>query len=251
MPKEKFPILESEENTEEKADPKEDGEIERLEFAIDELERQNETLLKENRGLNLEVEDLKREVKEAKELATKDPKTGAYNVRGLKELLEKITPDAFTGEDEKREGERRRKKKISLLVLDIDNFKQINDIYGHNVGDSVLRQFVKEIGGELRKSDILARVGGEEFAIVFNGTDAQKVIDKYFNEKDGRAEVSFKSGIAGHEFTITLSGGVSDWETGDTLETCMERSDSALYNAKHAGKDRIMKYDDTQKEKTL
>lgn len=259
MPEEKFPTPKPGENpAEEIAEPEEDpGEVERLEVMIEELERRNDALIQEKRESDLEIEYLKRALEEQKKLATKDPVTGLNNRRGLIELSEKIVP-AIEGEQEerRREGDRRQKP-ISALILDIDNFKSINDRYGHNVGDAVLRRFAqlleKEIG--LRRSDLVGRWGGEEFVIVFTGAEAQKIINKFYVRDDSRAkvnklkEITFPSGIAGHEFTITLSGGIADWEPGESLEAVVGRADQALYEAKRTGKDRILNYNEIKKNK--
>ena len=251
QPEEKTAEPEEEQQT---GDP---GEVERLEVMLEELERRNDTLIQENRENKLEIEYLKRELEKQKKLATKDPATGLNNRRGLIELFEKIVP-AIEGEQEerRREGDRRRKP-ISALILDIDNFKSINDSHGHNVGDLVLRRFAqfleKDIG--LRKSDLVGRWGGEEFVIVFTGAEAQKIINKFYVRDESNAKMSkfkeftFPSGIAGHEFTVTISGGVADWEPGESLEAVVGRADQALYEAKRTGKDRILNYNEIKKNK--
>ncbi len=264
MPEEKFPTIKPEESpAEETAKPEEEkqnenpGEVERLEVMLEELERRTDTLIQEKRESELEIEYLKRALEEQKKLATKDPATGLNNRRGLIELFGKVVP-AIEGEQEerRREGDRRRKP-ISALILDIDNFKSINDSHGHNVGDAVLRRFAqfleKELG--LRKSDLVGRWGGEEFVIVFTGAEAQKIINKFYVQDESRAkmgkfkEFTFPSGIAGHEFTVTISGGVADWEPGESLEAVVGRADQALYEAKRTGKDRILNYNEIKDKK--
>ena len=123
---------------------------------------------------------------------------------------------------------------FSLLILDIDDFKKVNDTYGHLAGDKVLKDFSKVIKAYARLSDIVARWGGEEFAVLLPSTpleDAVIVAQK------------FCSAIEQHKFKhvgrITCSIGIATFKAGDTKKTLFKRADEALYISKNTGKNRV------------
>lgn len=129
---------------------------------------------------------------------------------------------------------------ISLLMLDIDHFKKVNDTYGHQEGDYVLKKFAKIISDHIRKVDIAARYGGEEFAIILPETGitgAEQVAEhlRFLIEKE-----EFK--IDGKNVPITTSIGVSSWDKIVSKEEFIEQSDRALYQAKHEGRNRVCKF---------
>ncbi|MDD5157524.1 GGDEF domain-containing protein [Sulfurimonas sp.] len=122
---------------------------------------------------------------------------------------------------------------LSLVILDMDFFKKINDTYGHDVGDSVLIEYSKLIGANLRESDIFCRIGGEEFALILPHTDragAYKIADSL------RIKVEAHKKIA----SITMSFGVVEYKKGEDLEFTFKRADEALYEAKHNGRNRVV-----------
>lgn len=127
---------------------------------------------------------------------------------------------------------------FSLILFDIDHFKKINDSFGHDVGDSVLQELSEMVKLNIRKSDVLARVGGEEFAIV--------VIETPLEEACKLAE-KVRALIEKHSFhqagTVTVSLGVSQYSPGDEAKTLYKRADLALYRAKHEGRNRIEFHD--------
>ena len=135
----------------------------------------------------------------------------------------------------------RHRTPFALLLLDIDNFKQINDCYGHLSGDAVLREMGKLIKQQKRNSDQAFRYGGEEFAIILHQST-----------KIGAAHVAerIRQQIEHHDFMIqgtpvhmTVSMGLSQFEYRDTFETLFARVDSALYSAKINGKNQILQID--------
>jgi len=126
---------------------------------------------------------------------------------------------------------------MSIIIIDIDDFKKINDTYGHNVGDTVLKTFSQLILNKIRISDIFARWGGEEFVILLPDTDIS-----------GGYEVAeqIRKVIENHNFEhvkkVTASFGVAEYEHKQNLEDLVKRCDKALYIAKSGGKNQVVKY---------
>jgi diguanylate cyclase (GGDEF)-like protein len=125
---------------------------------------------------------------------------------------------------------------LSLLMLDIDHFKTVNDSYGHDVGDAVLRDLAGCVRGALRDVDIVGRVGGEEFAVLLPSTTLEKakgLAERLVGDVRG---MSFES--SKNSFGITVSIGVASCGEGvDTFDGLFKAADVALYNAKDAGRD--------------
>jgi two-component system cell cycle response regulator len=129
-------------------------------------------------------------------------------------------------------GARRHGHPLSIAILDLDEFKAINDEHGHHVGDDVLVTAVRAMRGHLRAEDQLGRLGGEEFLVLLPDTDADaasSVADKL------RAEVA----AAPATVAVTVSAGVATW-ADEAPEQLLRRADDALYRAKDAGRDRVM-----------
>lgn len=136
----------------------------------------------------------------------------------------------------------RHKHTFCLLMIDLDNFKTINDTYGHFSGDEMLKQFADLLRLRLRKNDVIARIGGDEFAILLtesnaaNGEELAKTLVKYV------AENIFRD-MQGHSFKTSVSIGVAnfpqDAQSLDILNNC---ADEALYSAKNAGKNQVVSY---------
>jgi len=156
-----------------------------------------------------------------------DAMTGLYNRRYLDEHLSR----EFAGA--KRDG-----RIFSLLVIDVDDFKQVNDVYGHIAGDGVLRKIGKIVKDRTRPSDMPARFGGEEFVVYLSNTPIEKaltVAEKLRAEVE-RCEFEEVTGRG-----ITVSIGVAQSDGSDkTKEDMIERADQALYNAKRSGKNKVV-----------
>lgn len=140
-------------------------------------------------------------------------------------------------------------RKLSLILADIDHFKQINDVHGHLGGDRVLRRIAAIIQSCARKTDVVARYGGEEFAVLMEETDAQGA--RQISERIRRAiESELFIGDA-QTFHATLSLGVSTFpEHGLQKELLIQRADQALYQAKHQGRNQTIVFDATSSEVT-
>ncbi len=143
----------------------------------------------------------------------------------------------------------RNKSLFSLAYLDIDNFKTINDVYGHAGGDLVLKYFASNLDKYLRKSDLVGRVGGEEFALALPDTGLESAMHLLDNIRD-----SLKNSVVNfHNKTIqyTVSIGVVLFDENNlvSLEQLAIQADDALYQAKKSGKDRVVKYDSVYQHK--
>lgn len=138
---------------------------------------------------------------------------------------------------EEFERARREEQPLSVIMLDLDNFKRINDTYGHATGDCALREFVGSVKASVRAYDIVGRIGGEEFLIVSPGTDSHTAYGLAFRVLDGirSSPLVCKVGL-----TITASAGVADMTASDeSIDTLIGRADAALYRAKDNGRDRV------------
>jgi diguanylate cyclase (GGDEF)-like protein len=126
---------------------------------------------------------------------------------------------------------------LTLLLLDLDHFKKVNDTYGHQAGDLLLKRFVKNLNRILNKSDIFARIGGEEFAILLSQTDSDEA---YILAEKIREEIEKDCiNYGGQEICITTSIGISDNLESDTeFENIFARADIALYKAKNEGRNK-------------
>jgi diguanylate cyclase (GGDEF)-like protein len=147
-----------------------------------------------------------------------DPLTNVNNRRGLDDALN--TQFALMS---------RYNSTFSISIFDIDHFKQVNDQQGHLHGDRVLQELARLLDELIRETDVLARYGGEEFVIVMPHTDAAGAC--IFSERL-RAQVEDR-------LSVTVSGGVSEVQQGDTPEALISRADTALYSAKSGGRNRV------------
>ena len=127
---------------------------------------------------------------------------------------------------------------VTLVLADLDDFKRVNDVHGHPTGDEVLREFARSLKDCLREIDLAARWGGEEFAVLLPGTDVQGGIRLAERMRSALAERVVVSD-AGHRITITASFGVAEWGGSGTATDLLAAADSALYEAKRRGKNRV------------
>jgi len=155
-----------------------------------------------------------------------DEQTQVYNRRFLDGYLRKQIGIARRGE-----------APLSVLMLDIDHFKRFNDRYGHEAGDTVLRQFAAAIASSLREGELVARYGGEEFTVVMNGT-AKAAMTLAERLRRAVASLSFAQfALQGEDVRITMSIGIAEFPAhGQTPEDVLKAADVALYRAKHSGR---------------
>ena len=179
----------------------------------------NKYLVDDFDGVDILVEELKKE-------AIYDFLTKCYNKKEIEFLLERFLKEAI-----------RYNLPLSVMMLDIDHFKKINDTYGHLAGDFVLKEVAKIIKSTIRKSDACGRFGGEEFLIILPNTKlsgAMKLAER-IRENIQNHQFVFQE----HKITITVSIGITSVSKNDSIFSIIERADEALYEAKHKGRNRV------------
>ena len=198
-------------------------EVRSLRAAVAERQAEEQTA---TAALRTEVETLRASVAQARTEARTDPLTGAANRAAFDEALARRCQLATAGGDG-----------FALIMVDVDHFKRVNDDHGHAVGDRVLTALVAFLRPRVRRDDLIARWGGEEFAVVLPGASTRVALKK--------ARTVLRE-LAGTDWTIdggrtirfTASAGVTAWKAGDDPDTVTARADRALYKAKHAGRNR-------------
>ena len=158
------------------------------------------------------------------EAATHDEKTGLYNNKFFENML-----------DIEIEKAKRGQQKLSLFMIDIDFFKKVNDTYGHMKADELLARLAQVLMKQIRKSDIAARFGGEEFFVLLPETDLEKT-----KKLTARLKTAIKSDSMLKKHGVTVSGGITQFKKGDTAKKLKQRVDKALYKAKEGGRDRFI-----------
>ena len=163
-------------------------------------------------------------------LAYHDGLTGAHNHRYFYETAEREMNKC------KAEG-----APFSLIYLDIDNFKMINDTYGHTVGDGILKILVSRVSNTLRKEAVITRYGGEEFVIIMPGINVDDAKKTAWRIRDGVEAAKFM--VEGLQIDVTVSVGLAQYDPKDSLSTLVIKADTALYAAKSCGKNTVVVYE--------
>ena len=174
-------------------------------------------------GYISDISDLKRVEEELRALSVTDSLTGIYNRRYFQERLTTEMARVERGGGE-----------LSVIMLDIDHFKRINDQHGHAVGDRVLQAVCERIGGRLRRTDVFCRLGGEEFMVLCPDIDGEQAHVLAVELWQGlRSAPIDEVGI------VTASFGIASWKAGEGADALLLRADSGVYAAKQAGRDRV------------
>lgn len=210
----------------------------------DEIIRILDMVLSETRGLKFsdevfasqeqvkraeqKIELLKGELEQMRGLVQTDQMTGAFNRRGLDDIF-------------KREAARadRNAQSLGVVLIDLDDFKKINDNFGHQYGDSVLINLVTVAKETLRPSDIVARFGGEEFVILLPEVEIEDALTIIQRLQNNLAK-NFSLQVDNQSMPITFSAGVALRSFGELQSSVISRADKALYQAKQTGKNRAI-----------
>jgi diguanylate cyclase len=167
------------------------------------------------------IAELESALRHADEVGSHDPLTGAFNRRGMNEAFAREAARA-----------RRSGQSLALALIDLDDFKGVNDHHGHAVGDAALVHLTRVIGETLRPTDLCCRLGGEEFVLVMPGSARAAA-----KQALARLAASLATRpVAGTQVTLAFSAGVVVGKAGESLEHMLARADQAVYRAKAAGK---------------
>ncbi|MET0182103.1 MAG: PleD family two-component system response regulator [Caulobacterales bacterium] len=192
----------------------------------DELTARTRTLMRRKRY----VDALRERLDHSMELAVTDQLTGLFNRRFLFAQLEPLVQRAACGGDP-----------VSVMLIDIDHFKQINDRFGHDIGDLVLKEFSARLASNTRPIDFACRLGGEEFVVIMPNTEGDVGCLAAERLRRHIAAASFSVDIPGGSLDVTASIGVAQTEgVDDTAELILKRADDGLYEAKSAGRNRVI-----------
>lgn len=176
------------------------------------------------------TDHLRMRLEESVEMAVLDPLTELHNRRYMSSHLTTLFAEAS-----------QRGRPLSVLLIDIDHFKAVNDSHGHDAGDAVLREFATRIRRNIRGIDLACRLGGEEFVVVMPDTDVAKAYGVAERLRQCIAKSPFQAGEGIGELYVTASVGVASLEfADDTPELILKRADQALYCAKRDGRNRVV-----------
>ena len=203
-------------------------EVTQMRRTISEKQAQDQNQVERLSG---QIQSLNAELAKSRAESLSDALTGAYNRRAFDwEIISRV----------ERNGVMR--SPFSLLIIDIDDFKQINDIHGHTTGDRVLVSMVAKCREYIRGEDFFARYGGEEFAVILPGASLRNAKKKASHICRGVADTRYLTDASpgGKPLSVTVSIGVTAFADGDTVASMIQRADEALYRAKKAGKNRVV-----------
>ena len=172
---------------------------------------------------------LRRDLQNAIDMAVTDALTGLHNRRFMESQLPTLVDQAEA-----------RGRPLTIQILDIDHFKRINDSFGHDAGDDVLREFADRVRANVRGIDLVCRMGGEEFVVVMPDTDPAlaRLVGERVRQRIAMEPFAVGGGNA--ILDVTVSIGIATRAPGDSIDDVMKRADQALYAAKHGGRNRVV-----------
>lgn len=195
-------------------------------FDPNELYARSITQIKRRRS----SEKLKESLSKSVELAVVDPLTGLNNRHFLDAYMDKLIERA-----------KRRNAPISMLITDIDKFKTVNDTYGHDAGDEVLREFARRLRSTVRGADLACRFGGEEFVVLMPDTTHEMALQVAERLRDSIESLGFNLPSGHPPLDLTTSVGVASFDFGvDNSQSLLKRADDALYEAKNSGRNQVV-----------
>jgi diguanylate cyclase len=176
-----------------------------------------------------QIDKLRSHLAEAQEVSMRDPLTSLSNRRRFDDSLARELADA-----------RQHGTTLCLVLADIDNFKKVNDLFGHTIGDEILKMFSRVLEDNVCARDTVARYGGEEFAIILPETEverARQITERMRSQLEG---MQLALNASGRQIgKITASFGIAELSLGDDVGTLVQRADEKLYQAKLAGRNRV------------
>ena len=207
--------------------------------------------MSEHADCERQILDLRRKVgrleqknKRLRTLAHQDELTKILNRRGFGNGFERFLDEAFAFRNKKDPGWKPRSsvvvEVVSLAYIDVDHFKKLNDVYGHDAGDDVLKVLAKLLTKLVRHFDFVARWGGEEFVIGFVGAneeDAARIVEKIRAAVE-KLKISYKR----EKLCFTVSAGVASSDRARSLDELLRKADRALLKAKGGGRNRVVRY---------
>ncbi len=173
--------------------------------------------------LQAEVTTYENKLKVAEQLALQDPLTGLANRRAIEERME---------------GRIAHRQPFSVVLLDLNRFKQVNDTYGHLAGDSLLQQFAQELRSNSRSADLAGRLSGDEFVLVLDGdlTVTKTQVERLQKWVFGEYVIPASKGKKEIKLQLQASVGVAQWQDGETMQQVLERADASMYQDKGAAR---------------
>jgi diguanylate cyclase (GGDEF)-like protein len=200
-----------------------------IENLKDERNQRDRIIAKQTLELTNEISERRKSQKKFEKLSVIDDLTGIHNRRSINDALKNEVARA------ERYGEL-----FSIIMVDIDKFKAVNDTYGHNVGDEVLQSFTKHVQGYLRKTDMLARYGGEEFVILLPHANDTATLNLANRIRKGTMEM--EASASEKALFITISAGIAQFtpKQSQDMDDLLKRADKALYEAKRSGRNRCV-----------
>ncbi|MBV1908958.1 MAG: GGDEF domain-containing protein [Kangiellaceae bacterium] len=196
-------------------------------YMAERVTRQRDLLSQTKRELECSIIERQSILKKLEIVAATDDLTGLLNRRAINQHLEK-----------EHERSKRNLASISVLLIDIDHFKSINDTYGHLAGDRVLQQLSETLKASIREVDYLARWGGEEFLVLMPDTDssAAMVLAKRIQTAIKDAVITYKQ----NKIRLTMSGGLVELSANEAIKDGLLKADELLYKAKELGRNKVM-----------
>lgn len=187
-------------------------------------------LIKTTVEFSLQQTELKKIQVELKELSNRDPLTNLYNRRYLGDVSEELFLLS-----------KRNRTELSVLMIDIDKFKNINDSYGHDTGDKVIISLSNNLTSHVRESDIISRLGGEEFAIILPNTDINNAKNKAEEIRIAIESLTINTDTDSQlNFTVSIGVSSLNFDLDSNFETILKKSDEALYEAKESGRNKVI-----------
>ena len=204
------------------------SEARELKHAVVEKQRRDDVLFTQ---MSKRVDALQTQLAEAQKQAELDALTEIANRRGFDRAIKEWSLLAGTS-----------KQPFSVAIVDIDDFKRINDTHGHQIGDRVLLGLAQRLVEDAGEQQFVARIGGEEFAVLFRATTMESAVERMTSTIKRVAGLDYVFRIDGEDqrLRFTISAGVTEFNPGEAVEDTVKRADRALYEAKRAGKNRAV-----------